>query len=169
MRGIVAFVLALAAGASTASAQGFALPTEGGRKAADVASYLTLAADVALQTADALRCPDRKSCLLGEALQLATTGASVWGIKSNTDSLRPCASFETGACTGDDSHRNIPSGHTAFATQAAMQGPRMPLKIALAASTAALRGLAGMHDWKGITSGAGVGAGAGIGWGFMWK
>jgi hypothetical protein len=134
------------------------------RKVADVASWATMGANVALQTAEALHCPDKTACLLRESVQIASVVGSVFAIKQMTDSPRPCATFTVDPCTGDNANQNVPSGHTALAVQAATEGDHIPLKLTLAGATAALRLLSGNHDWKGVTSGAGVG----FAWTLVW-
>jgi hypothetical protein len=139
---------------------------ETGRKVADAASWGTLGTSVLLQTLDALHCPQKTACLLHEGVQIASVLGSVWYVKENVDSPRPCATFSTDPCTGADAHKNIPSGHTALAVQAAADedASHPLLKWGLAGTTALLRGVAGKHDWKGIASGAGMG----FGWTLVW-
>lgn len=136
----------------TAHAQ--ALPSDTERHVADIASYATVGFNIWLDTkASCIDAVDKKRGCLTEAARLGSTWIAVAVIKHFFPRDRPCAP----SCGIDPINEDVPSGHTAFAMQAAMQGPRLSVTIPLAVSSGGLRLAAGKHDWVGVLTGALVG------------
>lgn len=131
-----------------------ALPTPGARVAADVASYGTLGAGLALETIDAIHCPDWSRCVWKEVFGLSVVWASTGILKTVVQRPRPCAP----SCGIDSVNSSFPSGHAAFAGQT-VWGEHLGWKTGLAIATSGLRVAAGKHH---VTD---VGAGFLLGWG----
>lgn len=151
----LSLVILLAVAAPAQAEVRWQLPSEGGRKAADIASWGTLFANIGLETYDAWKCEgrDRKSCLLSEALKLGTTAVTVFIGKSSYHRARPCAPD----CGNTQANTSFPSGHSAMAWQAVGGGPHVGVNISLAGATSALRVLAGKHYPTDVLAGAGIG------------
>lgn len=153
-RSMIAAILLTVAMPSIVSAQGF--PTAGERKAADVASWLTVGAALTLDVS--AHCTDTwdacHDALVLSAVRIGVTVGATALIKHIVHRDRPCASF-TPACTpGNDSFYSM---HTALAFSS-LGGPRIAIAIPLAVSTGGLRVAAGKHWWTDVLVGAGVGA-----------
>lgn len=129
-----------------------ALPTHTGQKIADVASYGTLGAGLALETWDAFHCADKTSCVLGEVFKIGVTVAATFGVKQSVKRMRPCAP----ACGIDSPDSSFPSGHAALAGQT-VEGKRYGLKAILAGTTAGLRLAANKHHISDVVAGFGIG------------
>lgn len=128
------------------------LPTAAERRAADVASWVTVGATVTLDTVQAWRSPDRLVALRQEGLRIGVTYAAVFAAKWLIHRDRPCAPD----CGHDNAHMSFFSGHTALAFST-VGGPRLSVSIPLAVSTGGLRVAAGKHWPTDVLVGAGVG------------
>ena len=135
-----------------------AQPTTG-QKIADVASYGTLGAGMALEVIDAIKAPDG-----GHAIERVIIGHTiayaVQGILSTVVARpRPCAPN----CGIDNPYRSWPSGH-AWHAGATVWGEHKVWKAILAGTTAELRVAANKHRQTDVLSGLG------FGWGttFIW-
>lgn len=151
-------MLIIAAGAAAAWALVQAdktppLPTRPERTAADVASWATVAADVALDTRASWECPDRARCLERQGLRTAAVYTTVFAAKIWVHRDRPCAPD----CGIDRPDTSFFSGHTALAFST-LGGPRLAVALPLAISTGGLRVAAGKHFVSDVLMGALVGA-----------
>lgn len=134
------------------------LPTTAERKAADIASWVTVGANVALDLTSTINdCRDGGDCR--RALTLAGTRYGVtFGatqlLKVLVHRERPCA---PDGCGIDNPNYSFPSGHTAFAFTA-LGGPRLEVALPLAIGTGGLRVMAGKHWVTDTLAGAAIGA-----------
>lgn len=140
--------------ATAASAQ--SLPTQAERRAADFASYGTVATALVLDARDAWQAPDRQHALEVMAMRDFTTYVLASLAKNLFPATRPCAQLPEG-CGIDRADTSFYSMHTAFAWSA-LGGPRLSVEVTLASSTAGLRVGAGKHRWVDVLTGAGIGA-----------
>lgn len=124
------------------------LPTETGRRIADVASWGTLAAAIAVDTVE---CDRRLSCFLAEAGRLGIVAAATSITKHQIHRDRPCAPV----CGLEDSGASFFSGHTAVAFSAVRRRPWIVVPLAIA--TGVLRVSAGKHWMTDVAAGAFVG------------
>lgn len=160
MKTVMITLAALVLLSTAASAEvRWALPNETAQKVAAGASWVTLGADVALQTYDSFQCPDRTACILGQVLKIGVAFGSVYAIKQAGHRKRPCAP-DCGAENPDDS---FPSGHATLAFQA-VGGNHMKTKLALAIATAIERVLADKHYPTDVLAGAGLGLTISFAW-----
>lgn len=148
----IAFVVMLPS-ASFAQATGFdrmtpPLPTAGERKAADIASWVTVSTLLALDFTEALRDKDNRTHKIQMfAVRQFSTFVMASLAKGLTNRERP-----------DGSNRmSFYSGHTATAFST-LGGPRVAIAIPFAVSTGGLRIAAGKHYLTDVLVGAGVGA-----------
>jgi membrane-associated phospholipid phosphatase len=149
-------VLLLVLTASTASAEPtWKLPTAAGRKAADVASYVTLGALLTADTVSAFKADDPKQALMQEGARLGMTYGAVWLAKTLVHRKRPCAPD----CGIDNPNASFFSGHTAGAF-AATGGMRLEFSLPLAVGTGGLRVVGGKHWVTDAVFAAAVGAAA---------
>lgn len=123
-----------------------ALPTANERKAADIASWATVAAVVAL---DAASCGKDAHCYVMMGLRDGAVFGSTQLVKTLVHRTRP---------DGSDS-LSFYSMHTAFAFST-RGGPRLAVSVPLAVGTGGLRVAAGKHWLSDALVGAGVGLGA---------
>lgn len=134
-----------------------ALPTAGERKAADIASWATAIAAIALDARASIgKCQGQDQCYRA----LVTTGArvgvvygSTFLIKKLVSRERPCASY---GCGIDNPNYSLPSGHTAIAFST-IGGPGIYFALPLAIGTGGLRIAAGKHYLTDTLAGAGIG------------
>lgn len=138
--------------ASTAHGQG--LPTAGERKAADVVSWVTVAAGMVGDSKASWDAEDRRKAFILQGVRVGVTAGSVFLIKKLVRSKRPCAPAD---CGSDDPNQNVPSGHMAMSLQT-FGGPRLVFMIPIAGGTGFGRWGARKHDIVGILAGAAVGA-----------
>jgi len=127
------------------------------RRAADLASWGTLAAVVALDTRASLTAEAPGRALAWQAARTGVTFGAVYGVKHLIRRLRPCAPD----CGRDNPAFSFYSAHTAYAfasvdTRAA-RGPRLAVALPLAVSTGGLRVVGGKHWLTDTLAGAGAG------------
>lgn len=143
---VLALLLLLAA---PASAQG--LPTQGERNIANAASWISLGANVGLDTWDVVH---GERPVRGLALEGVRIGA-VWAVGTIAKKLiheaRPCAPADCGI---DDPDRSMPSLHTAFSFSTVSGRKRLAVHLTLAGITGAGRVGARKHWWKDVGVGA---------------
>lgn len=129
-----------------------AFPTQGERKAADIASYVTLGAAFALDFKASWDAPDRSHALQMQAARTFGTWAFSSVVKGLVLRHRPCAPD----CGVDSPDSSFYSMHTAFAFST-LGGPRLAVALPLSVGTGGLRVAAGKH-WLSDTI---IGAAAG--------
>ena len=136
-----------------------AFPNHTAQRIADVASYGTLGAGLALETIDAIHCPDVSKCIWQEIFGLTVAWAGHGILSTVTHRARPCAP----ACGHNDPYASFPSGHAWFAGQT-VWGDHKGWKAGLAIATSGLRVGANLHHTTDVT------AGLLLGWGttFVW-
>lgn len=121
-------------------------------RAADVASWATVATLVALDTIDAWRTEDRRQALTHEGVRVGATYAVVFAAKLLVQRERPCAP----ACGHDNPRFSFFSGHTALAFST-VGGPSLAVTLPLAVSTGGLRVAAHKHWVSDVLVGSAVG------------
>lgn len=144
---ILVLVLLLAAPVSAQQ-----LPTAGQRRAADIASWVTVGTTVTIDTVKAWQSDDRAAALRQEGLRIGVTYAAVFAAKWLVHRDRPCAPD----CGGDNPSYSFFSGHTALAFST-VGGPRLSVSLPFAIGTGGLRVAAGKHWPTDVLVGAGVG------------
>lgn len=155
---LVAIVLLAATSAAAQSFDGLTppLPTPTERKVADVASWATVIAAVALDAKATLGgCGDQDHCyhaIVFTGLRVGATYGAVFAAKALVHRQRPCAPD----CGIDNPNYSFFSGHTALAFST-IGGPRLAVSLPLAISTGGLRVAAGKHYLSDVLVGAGVG------------
>ncbi len=133
-------------------------PTAGERNAADIASWVTVAATVALDAKASWDCgPDatgesRAQCFVRQGLRTGITYGAAFAVKTLVHRTRPCAPD----CGIDDPSQSFYSAHTALAFQA-IGGPRLAFVLPLAIGTGGLRIAADKHYLTDVLTGAAVG------------
>jgi len=151
---ILVRVVLVGAGTGVASAETRPqLPASGQRRAADIASWVTVVAAVTLDTRASGEAPDRERALVRQGIRLGVTAGVVFAAKRFVHRARPCA---PDGCGADDPDQSFFSGHAATAFQA-RRGPRLAVFLPLAISTGGLRVAAGKHWLTDALVGAGVG------------
>ncbi len=130
-----------------------ALPTETGRKIADVASYVTIAALEGLELKTCLSSADRARCGELAGVRNGLAYGSAYLTKKIVRRDRPCAP----ACGVDSPDSSFFSAHTALAFTA-LGGSRLQVTLPLAIGTGALRIGANKHWLTDVITGALVGA-----------
>lgn len=128
-----------------------ALPTETGRKVADIASWGTTLTDIGLDTAHSFNCPNKLKCFEKQGLRNAINFGETFLAKTLVKRDRPCAPD----CGIDKPNTSFFSGHTSFSFTAA--GSNKKITIPLAIGTMFLRPMAGKHWLSDTLVGAGVG------------
>lgn len=143
----LAFLAVFALLAGPVSAQPIALdrltpefPNANAKKVADVASWVTALANVALDTRSSWDSDDRRRAFELQGVRIGLTYGVGLTVKHLVNRRRPCAP----ACGSDDNDGSFYSAHTALAFQA-MGGPRLVVAVPLAVSTGGLRVAAGKH------------------------
>lgn len=152
---LVVFLLAL--GSARAQSTSFdrltpPLPTAGERRAADIASWATAIAAVALDTKASFEAPDRTRALEREGARLGIVYGAAFAVKYLVHRGRPCAPD----CGIDNPDFSFFSAHTAVAFST-IGGPRLAFTLPLAVTTGGLRIAAGKHWLTDVLAGAGVG------------
>jgi membrane-associated phospholipid phosphatase len=147
-----ALIIALFALPAHAAEPTPAFPNHTAQQIADVASYGTLGAGMALEVIDAIKAPDG-----GHAIERVIIGHTiayaVQGILSTVISRpRPCAP----ACGIDDPYRSLPSGHAAHAG-ATVWGDHKGWKAGFALATSGLRVAANKHHVSDSAAGFALG------------
>lgn len=127
------------------------------KKIADVISYVSLAADIAIDTNNSLHCSNKKNCLITQTLKDGGIVLTSELIKHYFPDKRPCYPD----CGIDNPLANMPSEHNALAW-----GSLVPVKqksfsfsLSMGIVTAAGRYKAKKHDVKAIVIGALIGSG----------
>lgn len=132
------------------------LPNATARTMADVASWATVIAAVALDAKATIGgCHSQDVCyraVLFTGLRVGATYGAVFAAKQLVHRTRPCAP----ACGIDNPDFSFYSAHTALAFSA-IGGPRLAISLPLAVSTGGLRVAAGKHYLTDVLVGAGVG------------
>lgn len=132
------------------------LPSQTARTVADVASWGTVIAAVALDAKATIGgCSDQDRCyhaVLFTGLRVGATFGAVLAVKHLVHRQRPCAP----ECGIDNPDYSFFSGHTALAFST-IGGPRLSVALPLAVSTGGLRIAAGKHYLTDVLAGAGVG------------
>jgi hypothetical protein len=144
-----------AAAQATAFDPDLAFPTQTERRIADVASWATVAAAIALDSQASWDAPDRRRALLLEGTRLGVTFAASQLTKTLIGRTRPCARLPEG-CGRDAITASFYSMHSAYAGQA-IGGARIALTFPLLVSTAELRAAAGKHELTDVLVGGLVG------------
>jgi membrane-associated phospholipid phosphatase len=130
-----------------------ALPTAGGQRVADVASWITAGALVGVESWDAWHDEHRPRAVGLEAARLGLTYAGAFTVKKLVSRERPCAP----SCGIDNPSFSFWSAHAAVACQA-LDRNRLKLSIALAVATIAGRVLGNKHWLTDTLAGCGAGA-----------
>jgi membrane-associated phospholipid phosphatase len=158
--------LSIAALAAPARAQqtSFDFPPSGlgpgARKAADIASWAAVGANVYLDLNSTIgKCRGQDDCYRALVFAGVRYGAAFGAttiLKRLVGRVRPCAPD----CGIDNPDYSFPSGHTAFAFAAVGAGG-LRLSVPLAVGTGGLRVLAGKHWLTDALAGAAIGLAAG--------
>lgn len=156
----IGLALALLLSAAPAEAQSTALdrltpplPTPTERSIADLASWGTVAAALALDTKASWDQADRRRAFEREGLRLGLTYTVAEIVKLAVHRDRPCAP----SCGIDSPTSSFYSLHTAFGFST-LGGPRLAVSLPLAISTGGLRIAAGKHYLTDVLVGAAAGA-----------
>lgn len=160
---IASVIFAVLLGASCAQAQvdGLTppLPTAGERRAADIASWGTVVAAVALDAHATWKthCEDSwdecEGAMVRSALRVGLTLGVTQLVKMAVHRQRPCAN----ECGFDSPNSSFYSMHTALAFST-LGGPRLAFALPLSVGTGGLRIAAGKHYLTDVLVGVGVGA-----------
>jgi len=129
-----------------------AFPTANERHWADVASWGTVLAAVALDTKASWDRPDRGRAFALQGVRLGVNYGAVFLVKALVHRERPCAP----SCGSDNPDYSFYSAHTALAFQT-IGGPKLAISLPLAVSTGGLRVAAGKHWLTDVLVGAGAG------------
>lgn len=130
-----------------------AFPTATERQAADVASWGTAIASLALDTKASWDCPQRLSCFEREGLRVGLVYGIATVVKLAVHRSRPCAP----SCGIDNPTASFFSAHTAIAFST-LGGARLSVSLPLSSATGALRIGADKHWLTDVLVGAGVGS-----------
>ncbi len=134
-----------------------ALPTASERHAADLASWGTVIAAVALDAKASWDAPDRKRAFLLQGARIGIAQAASFGLKKLVQRDRPCAPNE---CGRDNPDFSFPSGH-AMNAGTAYGGPRLAFTLPLIIGTGGLRVMANKHYLTDVATGALIGMAVG--------
>lgn len=143
------------------------LPTPGERRAAEIASNVTVYTLLALDVVDAFRSEHRTRALVLTGVRVGATQGASFGLKKLFSRRRPCSYGLSGSpevhgynyaesCGSDDPDYSMPSGHSATAWST-LGGPRLAITVPLSVSTQGLRVAAGKHWLTDTLVGAGIG------------
>lgn len=133
------------------------LPTAGERHVADIASWGTALAAVALDTKVSWDAPDRKRAFILQGTRVGLTYGVVFLVKTFVHRERPCA---PSSCGSDNPDFSFYSAHTALAFST-IGGPRLAFALPLSIGTGGLRIAAGKHYLTDVAVGALAGAAVG--------
>lgn len=154
VKNLLASILLAIALPSAVAAQGTsldkltpALPTAGERRAASIASWVTVGTLIALDTRASWKSEDRSHALNMQAARLFATWTMASLAKGLANRERP---------DGSD-RQSFYSMHTAMAFQT-LGGPRVAFALPVSVGTGGLRVAAGKHWLTDVLVGAGVGA-----------
>jgi membrane-associated phospholipid phosphatase len=156
MKGWVITLALVVAGVNLTHAQ--ALPVDhltpplhvADRRAAEIASDVTVATAVVLDMWAAWRSEQRTDALIKAGIRYGVTQGATFALKKLVARQRPCA---PDACGTDNPDYSFPSGHTATA----FAGTRLAFALPLGVSTGGLRIMAGKHWLTDTLAGAGIG------------
>lgn len=130
------------------------LPTASERKIADIASWGTVLAAVALDAKSSWDAPDRKRALILQGTRVGITYGAVFLVKTLIHRERPCA--PSSSCGTDNPDFSFYSAHTALAFST-IGGPRLAFALPLSIGTGGLRVAGGKHYLSDVLVGAGAG------------
>lgn len=130
-----------------------ALPTQSERHIADIASYVTVGLNIALDTKASWDSPERGRAFAMQGVRLGVTFGAAQLTKVLVHRERPCYPSDCGI---DSPTSSFYSMHTAYAFQA-LGGPRLAISLPLAIGTGGLRIAADKHYLTDVLVGAGVG------------
>jgi membrane-associated phospholipid phosphatase len=133
------------------------LPTAGERKAADLASWGTVLAAVALDAKASWDAPDRKRAFLLQGARIGIAQGLTFGLKKLVQRERPCAPHD---CGMDNPDFSFPSGHAMLAGTS-YGGPRLAFSVPLIVGTGGLRIAANKHWFTDTAAGALIGMAVG--------
>lgn len=153
MTRLVAILILLAISTPAFAERRVQLPTPAERRVADLASWGTVLASVALDTRASVACADRRRCLELQGGRIGLTYAAVFAAKLLVHRARPCA---PDSCGASNPNYSFFSGHSALAFST-VGGARLSVSVPLAAMTGALRVSAGKHYVSDVVTGALVG------------
>ncbi len=125
------------------------LPTTNERKVADIASWGTVLADVALDAKASWDSPQRGRAFAMQGARTAITIGVAYGVKKLVGRERPCAP----ECGLDDPNASFYSMHTALAFST-LGGPRLAVSLPFAITSGGLRIAAGKHYFTDVLVGA---------------
>lgn len=134
-----------------------ALPTAGERHIADIASWGTVLAAIALDAKTSWDAPDRKRAFLLQGARIGIAQAATFGVKKLMHRERPCAPSD---CGSDNPDFSFPSGHAADAGTS-FGGPRLAFTLPLIIGTGGLRIGANKHYLTDVAAGALIGMAVG--------
>lgn len=134
------------------------LPTAAERHVADIASWGTVLAAVALDAKASWDAPDRKRAFLLQGGRIAIAQGLTFGLKLALHRQRPCA--PDSSCGSDNPDFSFPSGHTMLAGTT-FGGPRLAFTLPLIIGTGGLRIAANKHYLTDVATGALIGAAVG--------
>lgn len=140
MKTLIAFLVAVAVTVPAYAEPRIQLPTTGERRAADIASWVTVVTAIALDTKASYDCPQRLHCFEMQGVRAGVTYGAVGLTKWLVHRDRPCAP----ACGIDGANQSFFSGHTAIAFSS-VGGARLAFSLPLAIGTGGLRVAAGKH------------------------
>jgi membrane-associated phospholipid phosphatase len=136
------------------------LSTAAERHAADVASWVTVSAAVALDAHATWKThcqgswDECEGAIVRSGLRVGVTYGAVFLVKALVHRQRPCAPSD---CGSDSPDFSFYSAHTALAFST-LGGPRLAVSLPLAIGTGGLRIAAGKHYLTDVLTGAAVGA-----------
>ncbi len=123
-----------------------------GQGKADVASYVTLAVPVVVDSVESWRCEDRTACFAAQAARLGVTWVLTSAIKELVKKDRPCHP----ECGWDSGTHSFPSMHAGFAF-ASVGRNHLKVTVPFALTTGGLRIAANKHDIWDVLAGSGIG------------
>jgi membrane-associated phospholipid phosphatase len=130
------------------------LPTADERKVANIASWGTVLADVALDAKASWDSPNRGRAFAMQGIRTVVTIGVDYEVKSLVGRQRPCAPSDCGI---DSPNSSFYSMHTALAFST-LGGPRLSVSLPLAIGTGGLRVAAGKHYLTDVLVGMAAGA-----------
>lgn len=134
-----------------------ALPTAAERHVAEIASWGTVLAAIALDTKASWDAPDRRRAFVLQGTRIAISQAAAFGLKKLVHRERPCA---PDSCGADNPDFAFPSGH-AMNAGITYGGPRLAFTLPLIIGTGGLRVAANKHYLSDVATGALIGMAVG--------